>query len=276
MSEELEELSEELINLLKERGELRAEDIAKWGEEKGLLVFTLYVLVNEVAELDYVDASPERVVIDETFNVDIPKWLRYRGGRKESTTVMSERGGEALQRNGISAFLVEKSGKALESKDSKPKPPRRPRQKRERKRVKGGDILSFLTHPPREVEKKKKPEEGAGPPSKKEKARKDENADAEALVRREELLKEISDLLEKPEFEKALRYLSTYWSVGMLRFYKDMERSGVKNPREVLKTLYQRGLVELAELEVINATPKLRELKDTLRKKIRLAEVFGG
>jgi len=52
-------------------------------------------------------------------------------------------------------------------------------------------------------------------------------------------------------------YLREYWSVGLLRLFDDMSKSGVKDVNEVLKFLLQEGSAELAGLSVVNAAGKL-------------------
>jgi hypothetical protein len=53
------------------------------------------------------------------------------------------------------------------------------------------------------------------------------------------------------------RYLCEYWSVGELRLFDDMSRSGMKDVNEVLKEVIERGYASLAASSVINATEKL-------------------
>lgn len=52
-------------------------------------------------------------------------------------------------------------------------------------------------------------------------------------------------------------YLSEYWSVGELRLFEDMARSGMKDVGEVLKSVLGQGYAELTLTSVINATRKL-------------------
>jgi len=53
------------------------------------------------------------------------------------------------------------------------------------------------------------------------------------------------------------KYLREYWSVGMLRLFEDMNRQGMREVNEVLKTIMEYGYAELTPSSVINATGKL-------------------
>jgi hypothetical protein len=67
-------------------------------------------------------------------------------------------------------------------------------------------------------------------------------------------------------------YLREYWSVGLIRLFEDMGKSGIKDVNEVLKVLLQEGSAELVGPSVINATGKL--LKDTkVKQEAKLSEL---
>ena len=67
---------------------------------------------------------------------------------------------------------------------------------------------------------------------------------------------EVSD-----ELEKAVEYLSSYWSVGVLRFLSDLKKMGVEDPQQVLVKLKERGFIEVVEPGVVNATDKLPRIR---------------
>jgi len=71
---------------------------------------------------------------------------------------------------------------------------------------------------------------------------------------------EITDIPMK-DLEKMKEYLKEYWSVGLLRLFDDLNKSGMNDVNEVLKALTQEGYAQLAGASVVNATGKL--LKDT-------------
>ncbi len=284
MSEHIDLLVRELLELLREKGRVTLEELLKWGEEQGIrLALTLYMLVAEISEHEDVEVAPEEELVDPEYNIALPKWIAFKGSRPPTTeTIQAPEeeapGGERGEgRGGAGSLLVflgspGTGGEArAESKHVKPPEPRKPRERVRRRSVQSGSgLLAFLGGQEKHVEERKEEEEREEGGGAKEAVEEESNVDID------ETLREISDLLEDESYLKALRYLSRYWSVGLYRFYRDMERSGVKNPQEILKTLYRRGLVEIAELEVINAKPKLRSLKDRLRKSPSLAEVFGG
>ena len=54
-------------------------------------------------------------------------------------------------------------------------------------------------------------------------------------------------------------YLREYWSVGELRLFDDMSRSGMRDVNGVLRELTEGGYVELTPSSVVNATEKLRK-----------------
>ncbi|MEN3062966.1 MAG: hypothetical protein ABC595_07745 [Candidatus Methanosuratincola petrocarbonis] len=56
------------------------------------------------------------------------------------------------------------------------------------------------------------------------------------------------------DVERVRAYLAEYWSVGLLRLFDDMARSGVKNVNEALKEVIRLGYAELSRIGVVNAT----------------------
>lgn len=279
MTDRIKRLLEDFLDTLRSRGEMSAEEIVEWGESRGIhLPFTVYIIVKDAVEREEVEASSEEVNVYPEYNILLPKWVRYAsppgqgGGQAEAgeagKPVKSEAAGTAPP-SGLLSFL---GGEAR----AKASPQTKTVKKREKQAVKaaksskarkkpaGGTILAFIGG--RETAEKK---------SLKEEKTAKEAEEAETPPNVEEALSSVRDLLGDERYVKALRYLSHYWSVGLYRFYKDMERSGVKEPREILKTLYRRGLIEIDELEVINAKPELRALKEVLRKSLSLADVFG-
>ncbi len=68
-------------------------------------------------------------------------------------------------------------------------------------------------------------------------------------------------VLEVPPIEEDLArmkaYLREYWSVGLLRIFDDLGRSGMCNIGEVLKAAIGEGCAELLPTGVVNATEKL-------------------
>ncbi len=63
------------------------------------------------------------------------------------------------------------------------------------------------------------------------------------------------------DLEKAIEYLSSYWSVGTLRFLSDLKKMGVEDPQQVLLKLREKGFIEIVEPGVVNATDKLPRVK---------------
>lgn len=52
-------------------------------------------------------------------------------------------------------------------------------------------------------------------------------------------------------------YFRTYWSVGMLRLFDDMQKANIEGANEAVKQLVERGYLELSPTGVLNATKKL-------------------
>lgn len=62
---------------------------------------------------------------------------------------------------------------------------------------------------------------------------------------------------ESESIIKMKEYFKTYWSVGMLRLFEDMQKAGVEGANEAVKQLVERGYLELSPTGVLNATKKL-------------------
>jgi len=272
VGEHIDLLVGELLGLLRERGRIALEELLSWGEEHGIhLALTLYMIVSEVSEHDDVEVAPDEELVDPEYNITLPKWIALRGAAEATS---GEHGAEAPAEaaggaaDSLLSFLGHTGLTGVKSAGAKPKKARASKRPKERA-GRGGGLLAFLigsggqvSEPEKRQVEEEAVEEGVASP--------EEEAGAE------EALRELGDLLEDERYLKALRYLSRYWSVGLYRFYRDMERSGVEEPQEIVRTLYRRGLVEIAEPEVINAKPRLRALRGMLRKSPSLAEVFGG
>jgi len=79
----------------------------------------------------------------------------------------------------------------------------------------------------------------------------------------EELEPPVPRVVELPrvserDVRRMKEYLRDYWSVGELRLFDDMSRSGMRDVNEVLKELTEGGYAELTSSSVVNATEKLR------------------
>lgn len=79
----------------------------------------------------------------------------------------------------------------------------------------------------------------------------------------EELEPPVPRVVELPhvserDVKRMKEYLREYWSVGELRLFDDMSRSGMRDVNEVLKELTEAGYAELTPSSVVNATEKLR------------------
>jgi hypothetical protein len=79
----------------------------------------------------------------------------------------------------------------------------------------------------------------------------------------EELEPPVPRVVELPhvserDVKRMKEYLREYWSVGELRLFDDMSRSGMRDVNEVLKELTEGGYAELTSSSVVNATEKLR------------------
>jgi len=80
----------------------------------------------------------------------------------------------------------------------------------------------------------------------------------------EELEPPVPRVVELPrtserDVKRMKEYLREYWSVGELRLFDDMSKSGMKDLNEVLKELTEAGYAELTPSSVVNATEKLRK-----------------
>jgi len=80
----------------------------------------------------------------------------------------------------------------------------------------------------------------------------------------EELEPPVPKVVELPraserDMGRMKEYFREYWSVGMLRLFDDMSRSGMKDANVVLREMTEAGYVELTPSSVVNATEKLRK-----------------
>ena len=80
----------------------------------------------------------------------------------------------------------------------------------------------------------------------------------------EELEPPVPKVVELPhvserDVKRMKEYLREYWSVGMLRLFDDMSKSGMKDVNVVLRELMEVGYAELTPSSVVNATEKLRK-----------------
>jgi len=80
----------------------------------------------------------------------------------------------------------------------------------------------------------------------------------------EELEPPVPKVVELPrvserDVDRMKEYLREYWSVGMLRLFDDISKSGMKDVNAVLRELMAGGYAELTPSSVVNATEKLRK-----------------
>lgn len=64
-------------------------------------------------------------------------------------------------------------------------------------------------------------------------------------------------LYHSSDYEKLKEYLKEYRSIGILRFFEDLTKIGVKNVNELLRRAIKEGYAELTSSGVVNATEKL-------------------
>ena len=77
------------------------------------------------------------------------------------------------------------------------------------------------------------------------------------------------------DLETAIRYLGKYWSVGRLRLIDDLMGMGVKDPIKVINELARKGLIEITELDVVNAKKELIEVAKSYLKEKNIADIFS-
>lgn len=179
---------------------------------------------------------------------------------------------------------VNKSSSAKEEKIVVKKTVRQPKKKKTTKIIKAqGGLLEFIatTKVQKEIEQKETGETQKTEPSKEQQAKSEVKEKNEEQVKKvfeegldEKELDVINELLKDERFEKALRYLNNYWSVGIYRFYEDMKRMGVKEPKKILYELSKKKLVKIVDPGVVNAMDVIKKLK--LRKETRLSDLVKG
>ncbi len=311
---EHEVLVEELKKWVKREGIVTAEKILEWAKEHSISSLALYVFVEEVLDDEDIDGSSDTVLIDETFDLHIPSRIYYKAkeqpqrkkeqvmlrepSKKETTKVAAEQP-TALQEKkvakkssrpkkvdilsllGSQETSAKKSSSAKEEKIIAKKTVRQSKKKKAARTIKAqGGLLEFIatTTVQKEIEQKETSE------TQKTESPKEQQAKSEVEEKNEEQLKEesldeeeldmISELLKDERFEKALRYLNNYWSVGIYRFYEDMKRMGVKEPKKILYELSKKKLVRIVDPGVVNAMDVIKKLK--LRKETRLSDLVKG
>ncbi|ABL78415.1 hypothetical protein Tpen_1015 [Thermofilum pendens Hrk 5] len=247
--DEIEEYARRLGGLIREKGRLTVDEILDWGQREGLNSLTLYMVVESLLEDASFKPSGERRVIDSYLNLELPEKVEYVAAKAE------EKAGEVP---------AKAPPRPREEKGRKPKK-QPPRVKPSRER----SLLEFFgeeREEPSREEPVERGEEGGEEPERREEPAPEPAAEPRASVGVQEVdCSEVSDLLGNEAYERALRYLCTYWSIGLLRLMDDLIRMGVKEPRKFLAELAKRGLIEVTELEVVNAKEKL----------LKLSECFG-
>jgi hypothetical protein len=260
--DEVAELTRKLSDYIKQRGAVYAEELAEWGRKEGLTSVVLYILLQEILKTGSYRASADKKIIDPIFRIEIPGQVEYVENVQESTPL--------------------KPAQVHEEK-------RRPRRPATRKTTKGPSLLVFLE---RGEEAQEGPEayaaaekaEGVGsqkseasPQEPLQKPQEVQLPPQEAQPQQIEKIPEplaIKEMQLTPEVEAAVRYLGRYWSVGLLRLLDDLSRMGVREPRKVVAELARKGLVEVSELEVVNAKKELVEFAKKLIKDKNIADIF--
>lgn len=304
---EHEVLVEELKNWIKRAGTVTAEEVLEWARKRGISSLALYVFVEEVLDDESIDGSSDTVLIDETFDLHIPAHIYYRAKEQaqkiegqaeapelpEKETALREKKVEEITSKPKKVDILSLLGPPNASSDkSTPvggekgvarKTVRRLKKKRARKapRAQGG-LLEFIKQisAPEEVKgkeavwaEKKEISEELRPKNGVEKKVNEQKLEEGRILDYEEL-DAINKLLKDERFEKAIRYLNNYWSVGIYRFYEDMQRMGVEEPKKILYELLKKKLVEIVDPGVVNAKDSIRKLR--LRREVRLSDLVKG
>ncbi|MGC9106742.1 MAG: hypothetical protein ACP5IE_00915 [Infirmifilum sp.] len=245
--EEYSKLKESLINLVKNKGVVTAQEIISWANENDVGVFTLYLLIQDLLETGEIKGEGEKFLIETNINLEIPSRLVYP--KKEvRITKPPQHKQKTKQRprrhssQTLMPYIQQKEGTGEASQ-----PPRKETQAT-------NDAAKTSTS-------------SASGPIKKD------------IILTREITDnpELGNLLSDQDFAKAIRYLGRYWSVGKLRFLIDMSNENIqpKKAEKIIVELARLGLVEVSENNVINAKDTLRELYKQTQSQTPLYDIFS-
>jgi len=242
------ELLEELNNLIKTKRKLTVSELKEWASLKRIGYLTLSLLLEDLKESmkDSLFFSEEKVLIDEILEIYIPNEIKYSPTRFQEEPLRID---------------IQPKPRFKKSKNVKES---RVKRKELRKRS-STSILDFLGQ--------NKISEGSEHKEETIAVEKQEEKEYElgniSPVSEEET--PIRELADNKDMEIALSYLAKYWSVGEIRFIQDLRRMGVRNPRDVINKIIEKGYAERVDIGIINAKEILRKYKIT----IPLADIFG-
>jgi len=266
--EEITELTRELSEYIKQKKRVSAEELVSWSKNKGLSSVILYIVVQELLKDKSFQATTDKIIIDEIFHIEVPTSLYYL----EATT-------EKIPTPTKQIALREEKKKQRKTTVKKP--------------AKGPSLLAFLEQQeePKESENDQdmeKPEEEPLhepeqltelPPSRQNEPqiftfdnRREPEPPQQTRVAEPVMFQ---DLEITSDLETAIRYLGKYWSVGRLRLIDDLMGMGVKDPIKVINELARKGLIEITELDVVNAKKELIEVAKSYLKEKNIADIFS-
>ena len=249
------ELLDELRRVIREKGRMSLGDLVEWGKSRGAGALTLLLLVEELKDRGEVETSSETEVVDTALDIALPIEIRAKRGVPEKAEPERAKTEGKAEEGGL---LLLKPVRETKHKGKR----RHERSRRRRSHgVKGSSILAFLSS--EELKEPVADKEVEGP-----------------KVEEEQELKGGTEEVGAPMLEElegdlaiAVNYLSTYWSVGEIRFLMDLKKLGVKDPAQVLSELLRRGLATRSPLGVINATEIIRKLGAG---KIRISDLLSS
>ncbi len=242
-SSEYDALLEELKDLLKRKGELSLDDLKEWASQRHVGSLVLTLLVRDMIEDGYAKPLGEEVTLDKDLGLQIP-----------SVIALAEKGREVEMHEGEGLLPLVSVARPSLRRTHKTS-----RKQHRKRRTASLSITSFFeekreTKEDERTEPLRERREVQGEP------RESRELSAEPLSHSIEVSATSLGELDE-DLVRAIEYLSSYWSVGEVRFALDLKRMGIEDPERVIRRLLELGYIERTKLGVINATDKLPRME---------------